>query len=218
MLGAIAFIITSIIVGFFSYSLHKLLREPRTILLTVAYLLLAATFLIFGISAATKDTSNVTHAILAGNLILVWASTLVIAYRTKLSIIESLVAGLFTGLFALLIRRIYFYPTPELKDGILLFNTQMAVGIFLGVIFLFAWLPVNLAIAREISHQMKLSEARIIYSGLFTAMVCSALLFLAVRSSTGVILSFAVIATTFLSLTVLNLFAHTVIGERKNGK
>lgn len=218
MLGAIAFIVTSIVVGVFSFSLHKLLVGPRTILLTLAYVLLAMTFLCFGISAASKDTSNVTHAILAGNLLLVWASTLIVAYRTKLSIIESVTAGLFVGLFALLIRRIYFYPTPELKDGILLFNTQMAVGIFLGFTFLFAWLPVNLAVAREIAHRIKLSEARIIYSGLFTAMVCSALLFLAVRSTTGVILSFAVIATTFLSLTILNFIAHTLIKEQKHGR
>ena len=219
MLGSIAFSITGIIVLLFASTIKRLLTKKRSTFIVMAYTLLALVFISYGTGAGYNDGSNLAFYTLIGNLLLASATVLMVTYRTKLSLLVSMTAGLFIGLFALLIRRTYFYPEPTITgDGVVIFNTQLTVAVFIAALFLLFWLPMNLAIAKEISEKIKMSEAKLIYSGLFTMMVCSAILFMSAKTSTGVILTFTIIAASFLTVSALNVVAYGIYKRSSHGK
>ena len=103
-----------------------------------------------------------------------------------------------------------------MRDGILIFNTQTIVAIAIGLIFALIWLPVNLRVAKMITHKIKQDNINTIYSGIYAAVTVAALIFLAARRTIVVILSFSAIIICFVMLIWSNILVAKIT-EKTNG-
>jgi hypothetical protein len=104
-----------------------------------------------------------------------------------------------------------------MRDGILIFNTQTAAALVLAGIFAIIWLPVNLKVAKLITHKAGLDNISSMYSAVYIAATIAALIFLAARRTITVLLSFAAIGICFVMLIRSNMLIAK-LSEKHRGK
>ena len=180
-----------------------------------AYLLLALAFFGYSLGALVGNDASLEYAILIGNFLIFLGSGFLVGELLKSPAVVTLPASaLFATVFCG-IRALWFYPEPEIVDGILFFNTQPLMGILFAGLFATVWLPANLQFAQNISKAVNLEDIYVIYAALFTFATTSAVFFLAANTSLLVAISFATISASFAALATVNMVTRKFYRSRQ---
>lgn len=203
MLAVWGFILTGICFAIFAYTFNSLVVNKTNLKLnsfSYAYYCLALALLTWGVASAIGGEELLRNSVIIGNGFLLLGTLFMVDLllssknRYWLWFAELAVIGL------LIIRAAYFSPAPYMKDGILIFNTQTIVAIVLAGIFALVWLPVNLRVAKLITHKVGQDSITSMYSAIYVAATIASLIFLAARRTITVVLSFTAIGICFAML------------------
>ncbi len=219
MLATLGFITTGICFGIFAYTFNSLVVRKAKLKLSqfsYAYYSLGLGLLTWGIAAAIGGSDTLRLSVIIGNGFLLLGTLFMLdVWIPKKHRVWLWVASL-VAIALLYVRAVYYSPTPYMRDGILIFNTQTIVAIAIGLIFALIWLPVNLRVAKMITHKIKQDNINTIYSGIYAAVTVAALIFLAARRTIVVILSFSAIIICFVMLIWSNILVAKIT-EKTNG-
>lgn len=219
MLAEIGFIITGLCFAGFAYTFGSKVIDKTNLDLhqfVYAYYCLALALLTWGFAAAIGDTDTLRRSVIIGDAFLL-AGTLFM-----LDLLLGKKKRYLVWLAALLSvvmvwsRIDQLPPSPYMKDGILIFNSQTAVQITLGLIFLLIWLPVNMRVAKQVTHKIKQDSLATMYSYIYIGATISALIFIAARRTATVVVSFIALGICFFMLFASNFLVESV--EEHHGK
>jgi hypothetical protein len=220
MLAALGFTITGLCFGIFAYTFNSLVIHKTNLKLSrfsYAYYFLALALLTWGIATFVGGSKVLKRSVIIGDGFLLLGTVsmldLWLGKKNRLWVwFSALVAIAF-----LYIRIRYYSPTPYMRGGILIFNTQTTVAVIIALIFLLIWLPVSLRVAKRITHKIGQDDLTSIYSGVYIAATVAALIFLAARRTLTVVLSFVAIGICFAMLVRSNMLISK-IAEDHHGK
>lgn len=210
MLATLGFLITGILLVLFVYTFDELVKkdDKELRLFGLAYLLVAAAFLIWGLLSLIKADAALPRSVLVGDTLLFAASLCAVLLLTpKKWRGVAVIAGAILAAALLCARAKYYYPRPSLRDGVLFFNTQHQVAVLLSAMVVFAWLPACMRAAREVSIRYGLQRYYTLYVSAYALTIIAAALFIQARRRTVVIESFLVFAITILLLLISNVLA-----------
>jgi len=219
MLATLGFITTGICFGIFAYTFNTLVVSKAKLKLSqfsYAYYSLGLGLLTWGIAAAIGGSDTLRLSVIIGNGFLLLGTLFMLDVWIPKKHKVWLWAASLVAIALLYVRAVYYSPTPYMRDGILIFNTQTIVAIAIGLIFALIWLPVNLRVAKMITHKIKQDNINTIYSGIYAAVTVAALIFLAARRTIVVILSFSAIIICFVMLIWSNILVAKIT-EKTNG-
>lgn len=220
MLAVIGFTLTGLIVLAFAATFDRYIIQPHKLGIwqfSAAYYCLACALLLWGMASSVNDPRFLQFSVMAGNGLLLMATGLLASLVIPRKYLQDLaVIGSLIGALLLSARAIYFLPEPAMRDGILLFNTQVPVQIAISAAFALIWLPVNVRIAEMVTSVAKQPSMQQLYVSLYVAATITALLFLSARRFIVIVLSFAMIGLLFLLLTASNYVVHRT--RRAQGK
>ncbi len=208
MLGVLGFSITGILFFIFSGTLFSKNAKQQLILNDYrrAYSLLGGTFLIYAIGCLSGKPRALSLTILIGNALLLVATLFVLnillinnKYR-----VHAWYALTYVGIIMIFTRILYFYPKPYMQDRMLYFNSQRFVSFMLSAAFLLVWLPVNLRIARMLTHGMGQNIPKI-YALLYYVATFSAIIFMLSKRPLTLVLSFVALSLSFVLLITSNM-------------
>lgn len=210
MLATLGFIITAILLVLFAYTFDGLVKKSSKELrfFGLAYLLVAIAFLMWGLLSLSNSNATLPHSVLVGDGLLFAASTcsaLVFTPKKWRSLL--MVGAVFVTAVLLYVRAKYYYPTPNLKDGILFFNTQRYVAILLSAVVVVVWLPACMKVARVVTTKHGLQRSYSLYVSAYALTIITAVLFIQAKRRTVVIESFIGFAVSILLLLLSNLLA-----------
>ena len=112
------------------------------------------------------------------------------------------------------LRSTYYPPQAYVENGVLVFNTPLAVAILLDAVFLFVWLPTNLYVARIISKAVPIEGMPLAYSFIYAILTVSAILFIAFKTVPLIIISFIIIGISFILLFASNYIISTLFPSK----
>ena len=191
MLATLGFIITGVCFAAFAYTFKTKVIDKTKLPLhqfSYAYYCLALALITWGIAAAIGGETLLMNSVIIGNAFLLLGTLFMLEiWLGKEKLNWLLVFGLI-GAVLMVLRFEYYPPAPYMQDGILIFNTQTAVALVLGAIFLLIWLPVNLRVAKLVTHAIRQDSIASIYSYIYIAATLSALIFIASRRVLTVVL------------------------------
>jgi hypothetical protein len=197
MLATLGFTLTGICFGIFAYTFKTLVANKLNLKLSqfsYAYYCLGLALLTWGITSAIGGDDLLRRAVIVGNGFLLLGTLFMLDIwlgnnRRKWLWIAALIS------IALLYIR-----ASHMRDGILIFNTQTIVAVVLAGFFALVWLPVNLKVAKQITHKVGQDSITSMYAAVYITATIAALIFLAARRTITVILSFAAIGICFAML------------------
>jgi hypothetical protein len=220
MLAAFGFTITGVCFGVFAYTFSRLVIDKTHLKLShfsYAYYSLAFALLTWGFAAAFGGDDLLNKSVLVGDGFLLLGTLFMLdVWLDKKNRAWLWLAVLIAGVL-LYLRATHYSPTPFMRDGILIFNTQTAAALVLAGIFAIIWLPVNLKVAKLITHKAGLDNISSMYSAVYIAATIAALIFLAARRTITVLLSFAAIGICFVMLIRSNMLIAK-LSEKHRGK
>lgn len=208
MLATLGFTITGLCFGIFAFTFNNLVVHKAKLKLSqfsYGYYSLALAFIIWGIASAIGGSTLLKHSVLVGDGLLLLGTLFMLdvwlgkKHRAWLGLAAVVSVAL------LYIRISHFTPSPYMRSGILIFNTQTAVAVVLGLIIALIWLPVNLRVAKLVTQKIGQGEIAFIYSAMYTAATVAALIFLVARRTIVVVLSFIAIGVCFAMLITSNM-------------
>lgn len=206
MLATIAFFSTGILIIAFALILKNLAKKAKISTdYYAAYLLLGLAFIGYGIATAINDQNLLKTSMIIGNFLMFTGTALLLLTKSKLSRNNIVLGSFIASVLLTAVRVVFFPPEPNLSNGVLHFNTQLAVGVPIALMFLLVWLPRSLALSKAIASAFKFNELYSIYAGLFSLATMSAILFLAAKNNTSLIITFTTITASFLALVVISL-------------
>lgn len=216
MLTSTAFFTAGLIIAAFGFTAYNVARATATQSnYFSAYLTLALAFFGYSIGALVGGQASLEYAILIGNFFIFLGSGLLAGELLKSpSAVTIPAAALFATIFCGG-RALWFYPEPEVIDGILFFNTQPVMGILFAGLFAAIWLPANLQFAQAVSRAVNIEDIYVIYAALFTFATTSAVFFLAANTALLVAVSFATLSASFAALAAVNLVTRKVYRSRQ---
>lgn len=221
MLAVLGFILTGICFGVFAYTFENSVVRKTKLKLTsfsYAYYSLALAMITWGIAAAIGGAEVLAASVTIGNAFLLLGTIYMLDIwlgpknRAWLWLAVIIAAGL---LYA---RTAQYPPTPFMRDGVLIFDTHIVAAAGLAAIFALIWLPVNLKVAKQVTHKIGQDSIASIYSSIYIAATVSALIFIAARRTITVILSFAAIGVCFAMLVQSNMLIAKMSKEKHHGK
>jgi hypothetical protein len=213
MLATLGFTITGVCFGIFAYTFNSLVARKANLKLSqfsYAYYSLALAFITWGVATAIGGDDVLKKSVIIGNGFLLVGTIFMLDIwlgkknRIWLWFASVLAIGL------LYVRAVHYSPTPYMRGGILIFNTQTAVAIALGLIFALVWLPVNLRVAKLITTKIGQENINSTYSAIYVAATIAALIFLAARRTITVVLSFIAIGVCFVMLIWSNILVSKI--------
>ncbi len=203
MLATLGFTITGLCFIIFAYTFNSLVIRKTNLKLSqfsYAYYSLALAFITWGVAAAIGGNDLLRRSIIVGNGFLLLSTLFMLdVWLGKKNRLWLWLAAL-VAIGLLYVRAVHYSPTPYMRGGILIFNTQTIVAIVLGLIFALIWLPVNLRVAKLITHKIGQENITSTYSAIYVAVTIAALIFLAARRTITVVLSFVAIGVCFVML------------------
>lgn len=206
MLATIAFFSTGILIIAFALILKGLVKKAKISTdYYAAYFLLGLAFIGYGVATALDDQNLLKTSMIIGNFLMFTGTALLLLTKSKLSRNNIMLGSFVAAVILTALRVVLFPPAPVLSDGVLHFKTQLAVGIPIALMFLLIWLPRSLSLAKSIASAFKFNELYSIYAGLFSLTTMSAILFLAAKNNTSLIITFTTITASFLALVVISL-------------
>lgn len=221
MLAVLGFILTGICFGIFAYTFEDSVVSKTKLKLThfsYAYYSLALAMITWGIAAANGGADVLKASVTIGDAFLLLGTLymLDIWLGPKKRFWTWLAVPLAAAL--LFLRTAQYPPEPYMNDGVLIFNSHIVAAAGLAAIFILIWLPVNLKVAKQVTHKIGQDSIASMYSTIYIAATVSALIFLAARRTITVILSFAAIGVCFAMLVYSSLLVSKVISSKNHGK
>jgi hypothetical protein len=217
MLATLGFVITGLCFGIFAYTFNTLViakTNLKFVQFAYAYYCLGLALLTWGVAAAIGGDDLLRRSVIVGNSFLLLGTLFMLSVWLGQKNRSWVWLAAVIAIVLLYVRASHYPPTPYMKDGILIFNTQTPVAIVLGLIFTTIWLPVNLGVARTLVRKIGQEGMASIYSAIYLMATLSALLFLAARRVATVILSFAALTICFVMLVASNIFVKKVEEHR----
>lgn len=208
MLATLGFTITGLCFGIFAYTFNRLVVHRAKLKLSqfsYGYYSLALAFLIWGVVAAIGGSTLLKNSVIVGDSLLLIGTLFMLDIWLGNKRRAWLGLAAIVSLALVYIRVSHFTPSPYMRSGVLIFNTQTAVAITLGLIIALIWLPVNLKVAKQVTQKIGQSEIAFIYSAMYTTATISALIFLVARRTIIVVLSFIAIGVCFAMLIMSNM-------------
>lgn len=208
MLATLGFTITGLCFGIFAYTFDSLVVHKASLKLNTfsyGYYSLALAFLIWGVASAIGGNDLLKNAVIVGDGLLLIGTLFMLDVwlgkerRAWLGLAAAIAIAL------LYIRVNHYSPSPYMRGGILIFNTQAIVAIALGLIIALVWLPVNVRVAKLVTQKVGQSDIAFIYSAIYTTATIAALIFLVARRTIVVVLSFIAIGVCFAMLIKSNI-------------
>lgn len=220
MLATLGFTITGICFGIFAYTFSSLVINKTDLKLSqfsYAYYSLALALLTWGVAAAIGGDDLLRRSVIVGNAFLLLGTLFMLSVWLGKNNRVWLWLAAIISVALLYIRANHYSPTPYMRDSILIFNTQTIVAIVLAAIFALIWLPVNLRVAKLITHKVGQDSITSMYSAVYVAATIAALIFLAARRTITVVLSFVAIGICFAMLIRSNMLIAKLT-ESRHGK
>lgn len=211
MLATAGFLITALLLVSFAYSFNNLIKDSNKELqpFALAYLLIAAAFLMWGLISLNTATTSLAHTVLIGDAMLLSASICAASIYISRWKKAFLAASGIVAVVLLYARDKHYYPKPSLHQGILYFNTQRPVAILLSVLLIVAWLPACMKVARIVTDKAGLQRYYSLYASTYALAVISAALFIEARRREIIIASFVAFAACIVLLLVSNVLAQS---------
>jgi hypothetical protein len=220
MLAAFGFGVTSILFIIFALSIRELSDSKLKATLNSysdAYLLVALAFIIWCLASIDGDRDLLAVSVVIGDTLLLAATLLIVNILFDASTRRKwwLYGAALAGISALVIRTVFFYPKPYMRDHVLFFNSQRAVSFTIAATFMLIWWPVNLQMARIVTRKARsLTTA---YTALYAVATLSAVIFLLSKTPLSVSLSFSALSISFLGLAVSCKYVK-LIEEKGHGR
>lgn len=220
MLATLGFTATGICFGIFAFTFSRLVINRTDLKLnqfSYAYYSLALALLTWGVAAAIGGDDLLRRSVLVGNGFLLLGTLFMLdVWLGKKNRLWIWPAAL-VSIALLYVRASQYSPTPFMRDGILIFNTQTIVAIVLAGVFALVWLPVNIKVAKLVTHKVGQESVTSMYSAVYVAATIAALIFLAARRTITIVLSFAAIGICFAMLIRSNMLIAK-LSEGHHGK
>jgi hypothetical protein len=216
MLAVLGFGFTGILFIFFALSIgelsDKVLKDTFKAY-SRAYLLVAVAFIIWCLASIRGDKDILALSVVVGDALLLIATLLIISILFDASPHRKLwlYGAALTGTAALVIRTVFFYPEPFMRNHVLFFNSQRAVSFTIAATFLLIWWPVNLQIARLVTR--KVQSLATTYTALYAVATLSAVIFLLAKTPLSVSLSFSALSVSFLALVISCKYVKLIEGK-----
>lgn len=221
MLATIGFLTAAVLLCLFAYTFYRLVKGSDTGLgaFGLAYSLIAAAFLMWGLLSLANSTGELARSVLVGDGLLLAASILSASVfmppRWKKPALAVLTVAAIVLLYA---RSKYYYPVPSLKQSVLFFNTQRPVAVLLSAIVVIAWLPACMKAARIVTGRAGLQRYYPLFVSTYFLTIISAVLFIEARRRTIVIDAFIAFTASILLLLVSNVLAQSGTNNTKAGR
>jgi len=220
MLATLGFIITGLCFGIFAYTfnslvVHKLKLKVSTF--SLAYYALALALVTWGICAAIGGNELLKRSVIVGDAFLLIGTLCMLNVWLDKRRKTWLWLAALVSILLLYARVAYFSPTPALRGGILIFNTQTTVAVVVGLLFTIIWLPINLRVAKQVTQKIGQKDMNTIYSSMYVTATAAVLIFLAARRIVTVVLSFVAIGICFVMLIGSNILLAK-IADGHHGK
>ncbi len=217
MLATLGFTVTGLCFGIFAYTFNRLVAHKINLKLSqfsYAYYALALAILTWAVAAAIGGDELLKRSVIVGDgFLLIGTLCMLDVWLGKQRRAWLGLAGL-AAASLLYVRAVYYSPTPYLRGGILIFNTQTVVAIALGLLFALIWLPVNLRVAKLVTTKLRHKDINNVYSAIYITATAAVLIFLAARRTVTVILSFAAIGVCFVMLIGSNILLSKIAGAK----
>ena len=220
MLAAMGFTATGICFGIFGYTFYELVVRKAKLGLqkySYAYYCLGLAMLVWGIAVAIGGNTILKQSVIVGDGLLLLGTIFMLELWLGEKYENWSWLAVVASMALLILRATELPPNPYMKGGILIFNTQTPAAIILGIIFVGIWLPVNLKVAKFITHKIKQDIVSNTYAAIYVTATLAALIFIAARRTITVILSFAAIGISFALLIWSNILIAKLT-EKKHGK
>lgn len=208
MLATLGFAVTGICFAAFAFSFNKLVVQGAKLKLSqfaYGYYALALAFFVWGFAADFGSQDVLKNAVIIGDAYLLLGSLFMLDIwlgkkrRTWLALAAAVAAAL------LYVRVTQYPPSPYLRGGILIFNTQPAVATAIGLLIAFIWLPVNIKVSKLVTRKIGQKDIAFFYTSVYTAATASALIFIVARRTITVVLSFIAVGICFAVLIKSNI-------------
>lgn len=219
MLGAIGFSVAAVAITAFAVSCQKTYHHVDRFRLGAfvsAFCLLAAAMVLWAIIAANNDPSMTAQLMVAADvLVLVASAAMVLVAVGRLVPLIIIPLGLIVALAVS--YRVFNEPsTAYVQNGLLFFDLQDTMRLFVVGIFAFVWLPVAMYFAALVAHDPLLAKQRLTFQLYFVALVAVFGVFAKARREGAIIGLFAVMTALFIIMTVFNVVlarAHARLGK-----
>ena len=220
MLATIGFLLTGLCFGLFAYTFETLVIEKTKLKLkqfSYAFYCLALAMLIWSVAASIGSFEALRHSVYVGEALLLVGTIFMLDILLGPKRRYWLFVAIALGIVLLILRVQHFTPTPYMRGEILIFNTQIAVGAVIGLLFALVWLPASLHVAKKVTHKIGQDSIASIYSSIYVAATFAALIFIAARRTVTVVLSFIAVGICFLLLIRSNILVAQLL-EKHHGK
>ncbi len=218
-LAVLGFITAGILLGLFGLTFIYLIgRDTKSSIkdFGYAYICVSVAFFIWGFAAFSGNKNFLNTSVLMGNALFFLGTLFLIS--TNIGISKNIKLAGFAAVATLffVLRLSYFPPAPTMIDGILVFNTQLPIAIILGLMVLGVWLPVSIKVGRILANGLNLPNFSYIFSSMYVLATISLILFLAARSTNGLIISFIGLLISLMILLTSNFIIDQI--TRKTGR
>ncbi|MEO7617419.1 MAG: hypothetical protein ABIS59_01105, partial [Candidatus Saccharibacteria bacterium] len=200
MLAIVGFIFSGLCFTIFASTLRRIVAKKTGLSLDTfafAFYSIGIAFLIWAIAAGTMRNDVLSESVILGEGLIAAGTIALLSLlvRKNANLIIAL-AGIGAGAL-LIIRYLYFYPTPVMTDGVVVFNVPAKVLLILGAVIAAIWLPASMKVARSITAAIGQPSMSQLYGAIYTTATLAAIFFISARRPFTVILSFATLTIMF---------------------
>lgn len=222
MLAAFGFIITGIFFALFAATFERMVIGRTKLPLfqfSNAYYCLALALLTWGAASASGDPMLLRFSVIVGDVLLL-AGTI---FMASIIVPSKYYSDFWFGsvaiaAFLIAMRAVVLPPDPFMQHGLLIFNSPKSVMLTICLGLSLIWLPVNLYVAKTITHTVKQDSLNMLFTIVYTAATISALLFITARTPFLIISSFVALSVSFIMLLSSNLLIQSLLKDKKYGK
>ena len=209
MIGTIGFLIGSAAIGCFAATARRAYRfaDPRKLrLFCMAFGLFAVAMLVWAFAAAAGDDTTVVTRLLFCSDVLLLAGTIAMSGTLvpRSSVLVNICA-VTIGAFVLTLRAFAYPPAGYVQHGVLYFNLTGNVRLVFLLAFVAVWLPAMVYMSFSVTNDPLLAGIKMALTASFTALIGSAVLFLAARRAGVIMTLFVTIIVLFLVMSAINL-------------
>lgn len=217
-LAFIGFFVTGAAFTAYAYTFYNLAEKSLPVYLknySFAYFSLALSFFIWSIAVLVP--SFLENSVIIGNALILLGSLFllnILLNKNKKVLFISIIIWLIFSFLFIWFRIIYFFPTPYLDNGVLVFNTQTIITIILNLIFALVWLPANIIAAKKVTADIKIEGITYAYTFIYIVSTLAAILFLTFKTVPMIIFSFITLSICFIMLLYSNIVISKLLPKK----
>lgn len=216
MLAIIGFLFSGFCFLAFAYTLRSVVMKKTGLdlnLFALAFYALGLAFLIWAVAASTGQGDFLNLSVIIGESLILTATISLLLQVLGSNRQLWVVVATAVSAALLYIRVMYFYPSPVITDGVVVFNIPAPVLTLLGGIIVAIWLPACIMVARQITAAIGQPAMAQTYAAVYSTAALAAIFFISARRPFTVILSFTTLTIMFALLISSNLIIPHVKGR-----